>query len=89
MKQGTTIIAVCGLKREAAMLAGRGVHVVVGGGDAQLLRVRLGAIGADRAAIVSIGICGALVMPLRVGDCVIADEIVAGADRFGVVVQEG
>jgi hopanoid-associated phosphorylase len=77
-----SIIAVCGLKREAAMLAC--AKAVVGGGNARLLRARLDAIDISCKGIISVGICGALSVSLKVGDCVIANEIVAGADRFTI-----
>lgn len=72
------IVAVTGLSREARLVAGPDVQTVVGGGDAVALERKLVAQlekGARR--VLSIGICGALAPELRVGDAVIASEIVA------------
>jgi len=77
------IIAVTGLAREARLVAGPDVHPIVGGGDAKALKERLTAElenGARR--ILSIGICGALCPELRVGDTIIASEIVHGGDAY-------
>jgi len=78
----STIIAVCGLKREAAMLERFGARTALGGGDARLLRARLDAIGGTCAGVISAGICGALSPQLKVGDCVIADAIIADGQRL-------
>jgi len=70
-----SIVAVCGLKREAALIARNHEHIVIGGGDAAVLRQRLEG-GSNVSAVISIGICGALSAALKVGDCVIASEVV-------------
>jgi hopanoid-associated phosphorylase len=77
------IIAVTGLAREARLVAGPDVRPVVGGGDAQALEERLTAELANGARrILSIGICGALCPALRVGDTIIASEIVHGGESY-------
>ncbi|MGH6889408.1 MAG: hopanoid-associated phosphorylase [Rhizomicrobium sp.] len=71
------IVAVTGLAREARLIEGPDIRLVVGGGDAVALERRLVeqlAGGARR--VLSIGICGALAPHLRVGDTIIASEIV-------------
>ena len=77
------IIAATGLAREARLVAGPDVRPVVGGGDATALEQRLIAELAKGARrILSIGICGALSPELRVGDAVIASEIVDRGDSY-------
>src|SRR5689334_20785260 len=76
------IVAVTGLDREARVLARPEVTTVVGGGDRLALETRIQtAIEAGARRILSIGICGALSPTLRVGDVVVATEIVSGTER--------
>jgi len=71
------IVAVTGMAREARLISHRGVIPVVGGGDAELLEKRIdAAIARGGRRILSVGICGALCPILRVGDVVIASEII-------------
>ncbi len=79
----TEIVAVCGLRREASILTSLATSVIAGGGQSEILRERLESIGQS-AGVISVGICGALSASLKVGDCVVANEVVAGADRFRV-----
>ncbi|HEX4079207.1 MAG TPA: hypothetical protein VHX61_10085 [Rhizomicrobium sp.] len=77
------IIAVTGLAREARLIAGPDVLPVVGGGDVAALERRLSAAfekGARR--VLSIGICGALSPDLRVGNTIVASEVVSSAESF-------
>ena len=79
------IIAVTGLAREARLIAGPDVLPVVGGGNAAALERRLAAAfesGARR--VLSIGICGALSPDLRVGDTIVASEIVSPSESFPI-----
>jgi adenosylhomocysteine nucleosidase len=77
------IIAVTGLAREARLVAGPDIRPVIGGGDAAALEQRLMAELANGARrILSIGICGALCPALRVGDAIIASEIVDNSDSY-------
>ncbi len=77
------IIAVTGLAREARLIAGPDIRPVIGGGDAAALEQRLTAELANGARrILSIGICGALSPALRVGDAIIASEIVDSSDSY-------
>jgi hopanoid-associated phosphorylase len=81
------IVAVTGLAREARLIAGPEIRPVVGGGDVVSLERRLSeqvAGGARR--ILSVGICGALAPHLRVGDTIIASEIV---DEDGIHPTHG
>jgi hopanoid-associated phosphorylase len=76
---GDVVIAVTGLNREARIIAGPGVITLASGGDIASLRRRIEAtLTADVAAIISIGIAGALEPSLKVGDAVIATEVAPG-----------
>jgi hopanoid-associated phosphorylase len=71
-----TVLAVVGLKREAMLVAGPHVDVVIGGGNSTLLRQRLErAIRSDVKGIISIGIAGALSPSLDAGNCIVASSI--------------
>jgi hopanoid-associated phosphorylase len=76
------VIAVTGLKREAAMLKGPGVRAIAGGGD----RARLGALleeaCAEARGVISIGLGGALAPGLKPGDWVVADAVIAEGERL-------
>jgi hopanoid-associated phosphorylase len=73
----TRILAVCGMTREADLLQKANVIAVVGGGVRSLLEERLRfETGNPIAGVISIGIAGALSPALKVGDCVVASEIV-------------
>jgi adenosylhomocysteine nucleosidase len=78
------ILAVTGLKREAALLDTPGVIVIPGGGDSTGLARKLeAALQRQRPrGVVSIGLGGALSPALTVGDWVVADVIVEGATRW-------
>lgn len=77
------ILAVTGLAREARLIAGPHLTPVVGGGDVVLLENRLrSALSKGARRILSIGICGGLAPSLRVGDAILASEIVVGEDTF-------
>jgi adenosylhomocysteine nucleosidase len=78
-----TIVAVSGLMREARMAGGPGVRSVVGGGDSTALRRKLAeAIAQGAHGIISIGIAGGLDPSLKSGDCLVASEVVSGAERI-------
>jgi hopanoid-associated phosphorylase len=71
------VLIVCGLKREAAMLAGPGRATVCG--DAATLRARLAeAAGLRPSLVVSWGLCGGLDPRLRPGDLILGAEVVWG-----------
>ncbi len=74
------IIAVTGLNREAAILAGPHVRAIAGGGDGASLERALDGVCADAAGIISIGLGGALAEGLKPGDWVVGR---------GVVMQQG
>ena len=67
------ILAVCGLKREARLLAKAQVRVAIGG------RFE---IPQDVRGIISIGIAGALAPEMEVGDVVVAERIVTACEAF-------
>jgi adenosylhomocysteine nucleosidase len=77
-----TILAVTGLIREAEIAGGPGVVAVAGGGDASSLAEKLDALHGDIAGVISIGIAGALSPLLKVGDVVIADQVIAGPEKW-------
>lgn len=71
-----SVLAVVGLKREAMLVAGPHIGVVIGGGNSVLLRQRLErAIRDDTKGIISIGIAGALSPSLDAGNCIVASSI--------------
>jgi hopanoid-associated phosphorylase len=70
------VLVVCGLKREAAILAGPGRATVCG--DAPTLRARLAeAAGLSPSLVISWGLCGGLDPRLRPGDLILGAEIVS------------
>lgn len=80
-----TVLAVVGLKKEADIVGGLpngGVVVVVGGGDGDGLAAKLNALHGDISGVISIGLGGALAPDLKVGDVVVADTIMTGAERW-------
>jgi hopanoid-associated phosphorylase len=78
-----SVLAVVGLKREAMLVAGPDIDVVIGGGHSALLRQRLeNSIRDSVKGIISIGIAGALSPSLNAGDCIVASAIVANGARF-------
>jgi adenosylhomocysteine nucleosidase len=75
-----TILAVCGLTREAEIAGTDGVVAVAGGGDAVGLAKKLDALHGDITGVISIGLGGALSPHLKVGDVVIGERVVAGSE---------
>jgi len=83
-----TILAVCGLVREARIAAGPGVKTLVGGTNAALLGQKLEhAIGEGAHGILSIGIAGGVAPSLRSGDCVVGSAVLADGERIVCDVQ--
>jgi adenosylhomocysteine nucleosidase len=83
-----TIIAVCGLMREARIASGPGVRTLTGGTNAVLLRQKLErAIGEGAHGIISIGIAGGVAPSLKSGDCVVGSVVLENGDRFFPDVQ--
>ena len=68
---GGHLVAVVGLKREAAVLRGLDVVTVAGGGDPERLAADLAEAAKGADGIISFGMAGALVPELRLGDWVI------------------
>src|SRR5438067_6147833 len=77
-----TILAVTGLKREAEIVGIAGVVALAGGGDAAGLKQKLDALHGDIAGVISIGLGGGLSPHLKVADVVIADQVIAGSERW-------
>jgi adenosylhomocysteine nucleosidase len=84
MVQGATmtILAVCGLTREAQIAGTDGVVAVAGGGDAAGLKKKLDALHGDIKGVISIGLGGALSPHLKVGDVVIGERIITESGSF-------
>jgi len=77
-----TVIAVTGLAKEAEIVGVAGVVAVAGGGDADSLAAKLNALHGDIRGVISIGLAGALSPHLKVGDVVIADQILTGMETW-------
>jgi len=77
-----TILAVTGLAKEAKIVGTAGVIAVAGGGDADGLMAKLNALHGDIRGVISIGLAGALSPRLNVGEVVIADRIMTGAETW-------
>ena len=75
MPQSANVLIVCGLKREAAILAGPRRTTLCG--DAPTLGARLAeADGLGPSLVVSWGLCGGLDPKLRPGDLILGREVV-------------
>lgn len=77
-----TILAVTGLAKEAKIVGIAGVVAVAGGGDAKSLMAKLSALHGDLRGVISIGLAGALSPHLKVGDVMIADQVMTGAEKW-------
>ena len=80
-----TVLAVTGLAKEAKLVGvsrAAGVVAVAGGGDGDRLAARLNALHGDIRGVISIGLAGALSPLLKVGDMVIADQVITGAEQW-------
>jgi adenosylhomocysteine nucleosidase len=73
-----TILAVTGLKREAEIAAQSGVVAMAGGGDGLSLKEKLDALHGDISGVISVGLGGGLSPLLKVGEAVIADQVIDG-----------
>jgi hopanoid-associated phosphorylase len=77
-----TVLAVTGLAKEAKLAGVAGVVAVAGGGDADGLMAKLNALHGDLRGVISIGLAGALSPLLKVGDVVIADQVITGLEKW-------
>jgi adenosylhomocysteine nucleosidase len=77
-----TILAVTGLAKEAKIVGVADVVAVAGGGDGDGLAAKLNALHGDIRGVISIGLAGALSPHLKVGDVVIADQILTGMETW-------
>src|ERR1700744_3575712 len=77
-----TVLAVTGMTKEAEIVGVADVVAVAGGGDAVSLAAKLNALHGDIRGVISIGLAGALSPHLKVGDVVIAEGIVTGAESW-------
>jgi adenosylhomocysteine nucleosidase len=69
------VVAVVGLRREAAVLRGLEVTIVAGGGAPDRLARELAQAAQGAAGIISFGMAGALAPDLRLGDWVIGERV--------------
>jgi adenosylhomocysteine nucleosidase len=77
-----TVLAVTGLSKEAKIVGIVDVVAVAGGGDAKSLGEKLNALHGDIRGVISIGLAGALSPLLKVGDVVIADQVITGVEEW-------
>ncbi len=77
-----TILAITGMTKEAKIVGTAGVVAVVGGGDGDGLAAKLDALHGDIQGVISIGLAGALSPLLNVGDVVIGEKIITGAEDW-------
>jgi hopanoid-associated phosphorylase len=77
-----TILAVTGLAKEARIAGIAGVVAVAGGGDSLSLEAKLNALHGDIHGVISIGLAGALSPLLKVGDVIIADQVITGTEKW-------
>lgn len=77
-----TVLAVTGLAKEAKIVGIAGVVAVAGGGDSASLEEKLNALHGDIRGVISIGLAGALSPLLKVGDVVIAEQVMTGAEKW-------
>jgi adenosylhomocysteine nucleosidase len=76
LPSSANVLIVCGLKREAAILAAPGLTTLCG--DASTLRARLAqAANPKPSLVVSWGLCGGLDPRLRAGDLILGSEVVS------------
>ena len=81
MPPSASVLIVCGLKREAAILKGPGRTTLCG--DASTLRARLAEAASFRPSlVVSWGLCGGLDPRLRPGDLILGAEVVSDEGSF-------
>ncbi|HEX4095278.1 MAG TPA: hypothetical protein VHX64_01055 [Caulobacteraceae bacterium] len=76
-----SLLAVCGLQREAALIASPQVIAAVGGGRRARLESILSQAGPAEA-VISIGLAGALDPTLSPGDWVVASEVVGDGETW-------
>ncbi len=80
-----TVLAIVGLKREAEIVAGSGVVSLASGGVVRTLASRIeAALTPGICGLLSIGIAGALDPGLRLGEGVVASEVVAKERHYRV-----
>jgi adenosylhomocysteine nucleosidase len=77
-----TIVAVCGLRREARIAEGQGVTAVAASDAITLRRMLAQAISTDTKGLISFGIAGGLSPSLRAGDCVIASKVISHVGNY-------
>lgn len=77
-----TVLAVTGLAKEAKIVGTAGVVAVAGGGDSDSLAAKLNALHGDIRGVISIGLAGALSPLLKVGEVIIADQVMTGLEKW-------
>jgi hopanoid-associated phosphorylase len=78
-RRGTRpLLVVTGTKREGAVLAGPGVTILAGGGDAAKLAEELDRLVPLSGGVLSFGMAGALAPELALGDWVLGSGVMGG-----------
>src|SRR5438874_11481120 len=77
-----TILAVTGLAKEAKIVGVADVVSVAGGGASDGLAKKLDSLHGDLRGVISIGLAGALSPHLKVGEVVIADQLITGLEKW-------
>jgi adenosylhomocysteine nucleosidase len=81
------LVVVVGMVREARIVSGEGVKVLVGGGQSARLSSDLGsAIAAGAVGLVSFGLCGALHPDLEAGDLILDSDNGEWLDRLRTAI---
>jgi adenosylhomocysteine nucleosidase len=84
-----SLVVVVGMVREARIVAGEGLTVLIGGGQsARLVRNIEKAIVSGAAGLVSFGLCGALNPELEAGDIVVDSDDPEWLDQLRAAVPE-
>ena len=78
------VLAVAGLKREAAIIARAGVSPIISGGVVEALKTRLNdAVAAGHVVgIISVGLGGALSSEIAVGDWIVGEQVSDGPETW-------
>jgi adenosylhomocysteine nucleosidase len=77
------LIVVVGMTREARIVGGAGVTVIVGGGRADRLFQQLeGALQRGAAGVMSFGLCGGLDPSLQTADLVVGSGVIGADERL-------
>ena len=83
MTRGGFLLVVSGLRAEARIAAGAGVHALAGGGNAARLAAAIDrSVGEGASGLLSFGLAGGLEPGLPPGTIVVPGAVIAGTERF-------